>query len=467
MRALVEAKTPDSDGVLRFLTGDERSPQYWIKRAIELVNIAYPTPSENKPVEYEALNLHAIRCIQFGQWYRIVTTDLEELQHSFSYQLFRQGLNRLSSEAFLKAQEQSFEVGNVNRVPLTQGSLPECSPDENYHQNLNSLDPLERILQVAFGVHEFAPVAALPNLARIFYATGRFPVANGHYEVERSVNEQCLSAERPMLSETYGTLGEACNDLAIYCFPKAWSIGKTDAREMCARMTEEVENMAQSYTESGQFASAIELYRSVLELKRVLFGIDHVNTGDTFNNMGVALLHTREHEEAESCFKQALRIYKTKTPREIDPTKLANVLRNLGIVYSEQGNQALATGYFREALTFSNSDVVLKGTINNLGVAFARKGLLNEAIALYKYALKMARTSPGCHDLDVADILYNIGMTEVNIGRRRSAKNHLRQSNRIFNNCLGERHFKSTRTRSLLRMLQQRKRLRKSRKSRK
>ena len=36
VRALVEAKSPDNDHMLQLLTGDERWPLYWIKRAIEV-----------------------------------------------------------------------------------------------------------------------------------------------------------------------------------------------------------------------------------------------------------------------------------------------------------------------------------------------------------------------------------------------------------------------------------------------
>ena len=89
---------------------------------------------------------------------------------------------------------------------------------------------------------------------------------------------------------------------------------------------------------------------------------------------------------------------KASRPRETDQAKLANTLQNLGIVYSEQGNQALAIAYFKQALKFANCDLVLRGIINNLGVAFARKGLLAEAIAFYTSALRATSTNHGCHD---------------------------------------------------------------------
>ena len=463
VRPLIEAKTPDNDHVLQFLASDEPSSLYWIKRGTQAVNIAYPDPSQLKRVEYKILNLLANSYIQFGH---IVNADFDELRSSFTHQLFGHGLTYVSGglcEAVSKDQEQFFEGGDINREPFKHGSLLQRARNEGHDQKIKSIDRLISVTQTEFAVHDWETVESMHSTME------RFPDVNGQYQVTRNIEKQCLKSQSPMESGTYGSLGEVFVmagrfDLAIRCCLRAFSIGETGAIETCARITRTVENMAQSCTESGKFSPALDLYRSLLELKRALFGIDHINTVHTLNNIGIALQQMRKYDEAVSCLNQVLHIYESKPSCETDQAKLANTLQNLGIVYSEQGDQTLAIDCFKRALRFANCDLVLKGVINNLGVAFARKGLLAEAIAFYTSAL---RASSGCHDLHVADVLYNIGVTEVNVGRMRSGKKHLRKSNRIFNDALGERHFKSMRTQNLLRILQRRKRLSKSTKLRK
>src|SRR5438045_2079944 len=102
VRALIETKTSEENDLLQFLTEDERSPVYWIKRAIELVNIAYLMPLQNNQTEYKVLNLHAIKCIQFGRWHHIDTADYQELQPSFTCQVLRHGVLHVP-DAFYKS----------------------------------------------------------------------------------------------------------------------------------------------------------------------------------------------------------------------------------------------------------------------------------------------------------------------------------------------------------------------------
>src|SRR5438046_10404920 len=75
----------------------------------------------------------------------------------------------------------------------------------------------------------------------------------------------------------------------------------------------------------------------------------------------------------------------------------------------------------------------------------------------YKDALVIFRTLCGCEcHVDVADLFYNMAVTSSSLGYLESAKQHLKQSIRIFVACLGNPHPKSLHAKKFLRSLEQR-----------
>ena len=224
-----------------------------------------------------------------------------------------------------------------------------------------------------------------------------------------------------------------------------------------------METLARCYTSLGINEPAMEIYREVLGFKHLSIPADSIDIADTIHNMGVTLQGMCKFDEAIDAFKTALLSYGSTLRNADAVVKTANAVKNIGVSHSQQGRHIKAIEYFNRALllekSFGQCDMGTVNTINNLGVAYARLQSPHQAMSLFKDALAIVDGLDMCDwHVDVADLLYNIGVMSNFLGYRPSAKKHLKRSIRIFNVCVGDQHAKSLRAKRILRSLTRRSR---------
>lgn len=464
MRSLLQRSTDGENELSPFLTAEERTPVYWAERAIELMNIACPMLTQEFPVACAALLANIRCCLEFGRQHHIMTLDLASLQYSLACYLSEQKAYEESCrifEAALQTQASIFNFNHPSMVPILNNLGVTYGNIQRYDEALKVLQQSLCIAQTSFGPDPTPVADVLVNLGLTYCAMGKYGEAISRYQAARTIREKCANPDHLKFTETYGALGEAYFKMArfeaaIEWCQRALAIPITGVKGFPAKQVRAMETLARSYTALGKYDSAMDIYEKVLDVNLRFPPGDDIDMADTIHNMGVTLQGLCKFDQAIEAFKKALQTYVGKD----DAVRIANATKNIGVVYSAQGRHDTAIAYFKRALGIERH-VGLVGlstanTMNNLGVAYARVGLLMEAMAQYEGALKIVRSLHGSEwHVDVADLLYNIGVTRATLGKLKSAKKDLKQSIHIFVLCLGEQHAKSLRARKFARSLSQ------------
>ena len=128
------------------------------------------------------------------------------------------------------------------------------------------------------------------------------------------------------------------------------------------------------------------------------------------NNLGLALLHKKQVEEATAHFREAVRI---------NPA-YSEAHNNLGNALLQRGQAGEATAHFREAV---RGDPANSEARNNLGNALLQKGRSEEAIVQFREALRINTAYSESH--------YNLGNALLQQGQTGEAMAQYREALRI------------------------------------
>lgn len=124
------------------------------------------------------------------------------------------------------------------------------------------------------------------------------------------------------------------------------------------------------------------------------------------NGLGNAFTVSLEHQQAQDCLEEALRIRRELGDRQ----EISMTLLNLGSVYSESGEPDKAMACYEECLQLKKLTGELLGqaaVYNNLGNLYVRHGDLAQGQQYFEQALHLAREVN--HRRDEAIISYNLG----------------------------------------------------------
>jgi tetratricopeptide (TPR) repeat protein len=83
--------------------------------------------------------------------------------------------------------------------------------------------------------------------------------------------------------------------------------------------------------------------------------VDHINTANTVNNVGITYHSKGKYDEAIAQYEQALRIYERAFGS--DHIRMADTINNIGSVYFAQGKCRDAVTLYEHALRISNRNV--------------------------------------------------------------------------------------------------------------
>ena len=394
--------------------------------------------------------------------YQIMSPALAAIQCTLAQYFSGQvvyGENSFILEIGLRIQEFVFGIERPITIAMTKNLRATYDKIQMYEQPLKLLELAPYIKQKVLGFDHIAIADASINLGLTYFAMRRYNMAANYFEVARRIKEKCPESEKPTLAETYGFLGEAYFQMACFKSAIQWCLRSSEISKTTSQPTpiKVMETLAQSYTSLGIYGAAMEIYNDLLDLKPRLLPANPTDMADIIHNMGITFQGMRKFNHAIEAFTKALRLYE----RGGGAARVANAVKNLGAVYSQQGKHGKAIVYFQRALaiekSFRQKELGTANTLNSIGVAYARLGFPAQAMSHYEKALAIVSTLCGCEcHVDVADLFYNMAVTSSSLGYLESAKRHLKQSIRIFVACLGNPHPKSLHAKEFLKSLEQR-----------
>ncbi|MBL8149128.1 MAG: tetratricopeptide repeat protein [Blastocatellia bacterium] len=196
--------------------------------------------------------------------------------------------------------------------------------------------------------------------------------------------------------------------------------------------------------QQGKYKESEILLKQVLETRKSMLGVNHLDTASTLNNLAISYEGQARYEEAEPLYKQVLEI--TKSLLGLNTRETASILGNIANLYSAQGRYEEAEPLFKQALEINRSLLGVNNpdtasSLGNLAALYLRQGRYEEAEPLFKQVLEINRLLLGASNLTTAYSLYNLATLYSAQGRYEEAEPLFKEALEIRKVLLGLNHI--------------------------
>jgi eukaryotic-like serine/threonine-protein kinase len=243
-------------------------------------------------------------------------------------------------------------------------------------------------------------------------------------------------AEDPVVkAKLMDTLGEVYRRLGAYdaaeqLLTEALQIRRDVFGAEHVELAGTLRNLGSLHYDRGDFTAAIASHREALALQRRHRRGDDAASAQTMHNLANALLQSGEHGEAERLYRQAIAVNRAGgEPEEVVATNLST----LGSLLAGRGRYGEAEALLREALEIRRTVLGPQHartavTLNNLANMLRQSGDPAAAEPLLLESLEMRRASLGPDHPSVAVAVNNLALALKDMGRFDEADPLFRES---------------------------------------
>ncbi len=202
-------------------------------------------------------------------------------------------------------------------------------------------------------------------------------------------------------------------------------------------------NLGLLFKSMGKYEKALEYYKKDLAITKKVLGTDHPDTATTYNNLGALYEIMGEHEKALKYHKKALAI--TEKVLGTDHPETATTYNNLGTLYESMGEHEKALEYYKKDLAISEKVLgtdhpETATTYNNLGALYESMGKHEKALEYYKKALAIREKELGTDHPETATTYNNLGALYESMGEHEKALEYFLKALDILEKRLPEDH---------------------------
>jgi tetratricopeptide (TPR) repeat protein len=264
-------------------------------------------------------------------------------------------------------------------LKLYRGSLGDSHP-----RVAETVDEISS-LYVMVGDYDKA-TAILEEVVKLKAAT----VGMNHEDVAKTLFE---------LATAYELAGEKSK--ALRTLKRCFSIQSNIYGDNSDKASMVLERIAQICRSNGDSERAVAAFLGVLRARKDLHGESHPIVADTYLHLGIALRENKQQDKAMKCMKQALSIYVGEGKDMHDVGMIAEVMQEMAFIHRS-------------------------------------KGQLNDAIKIFKQVLTI-RQKMGEQELHrVADTLFHLGTTELELKNHTKALNFFMEALNIYEKTSNE-----------------------------
>jgi CHAT domain-containing protein/Tfp pilus assembly protein PilF len=179
-------------------------------------------------------------------------------------------------------------------------------------------------------------------------------------------------------------------------------------------------NLAGLYESMGQYAQALPLYQRALAISEKANGPEHPSTGTSLNNLAYLYESMGQYTQALPLYQRALAISEKAEGPEHPSTGIN--LNNLAELYRAMGQYALAQPLYQRTLAISEKaegpEHPSTGTrLNNLALLYKSKGQYAQALPLYQRALAISEKAEGPEHPNTGNRLNNLANLKYLMGQ--------------------------------------------------
>lgn len=204
-----------------------------------------------------------------------------------------------------------------------------------------------------------------------------------------------------------------------------------------------LQNLGGNLLEQNQPAQALPLFRRALEIRRALYGEEHMDTAFSRGNVGRTL---RSLGDIEGALRELEAVLATRErllgPDHPDVGQSANEIANL---YHDLGRVPEAEANYRRAIAIArqgdgSGSSALAFALNNLAILLEQAGRFEEAEPLYRESIEIRRRHAGDDGLRVVKAEQNYAVLLSRLGRLEAAQALLEHALALRQRELGTGH---------------------------
>ncbi len=259
----------------------------------------------------------------------------------------------------------------------------------DYRQSVEHLETALALYEASGEKNSWAVADALELIASSYSQQGRFAEA-------RDALERSGELFRQLPGIGHNDLAGNVNALGLTLYMMGDYVGARDAFESAARYfageaktglyARALTNLGAVYHLTGQLDAAVEAHDEALELKREVFGPEHIEVAFSLSNLGKLYIDLGEFDRAEALIREAIELFAATLGA--DHGNVAVVRINLGHVLRGQGEYSPAAEAYREALdgirrVFGEGNVRELQALNGLAYLALDAGRSDEAETLF------------------------------------------------------------------------------------
>ncbi len=201
---------------------------------------------------------------------------------------------------------------------------------------------------------------------------------------------------------------------------KAWALAESTWGRLHAKSARILNQFGIIYRDLGDNDQADRYAAEVLDIRRQLFGENHLETAQAYNNIGVGKYRRTRYRESLAYYEKGMDIVLSLP--ETDSSILAMFALNIGGVYGQIGYYRKALEATHKALRYCPSqsieDVISLGNIyNNLGTNYLMLGETSKAVHYFQQSLEKKEQAFGGNVPEVGQTLMNIGIAYDDLGK--------------------------------------------------
>jgi tetratricopeptide (TPR) repeat protein len=207
MRDIIEERIKDKGTILECLAPREREPIYWIQRAIETLDIAYPPDDPANWKICETLNPHGSVCIEHARINSVATDELSSLKSSVGLYEYHHGNYDSASMLFHTALQIVSGVRHIKRADTINNLGKTYFRQGKYDDAIEQYQRALEITEQMSGVDHTNTAKMINNLGVAYNAQGRHELAIVQYERALRIYQEAFGMNDINTAETMNNLG--------------------------------------------------------------------------------------------------------------------------------------------------------------------------------------------------------------------------------------------------------------------
>lgn len=198
-----------------------------------------------------------------------------------------------------------------------------------------------------------------------------------------------------------------------------------------------------AYYSKGNYDKAMKYNNIALKLRIEIFGENHIQVADCYNNIGTNYYYKNDFEKAFDFFQKAIEIQRKNLGE--NSIYVAKSYNNLGIVCYEIGNYDKALGFYLKAVNIkkiilgeSTPEIALG--YNNIAEVFIQKKDFDTALEYTSNAIEILKNKYTNANSDLAYSYQNMGTIYSEKGNFNTALSYYQKALQIRKNLYGNHH---------------------------